>query len=207
VRAVLFGRIREAEVRRETVAQIARLQAAGIFVTHLDTHKHTHLFPVVVRGLCAAAVECGVPAIRNPFEQSWSLRLRHGKLPRRIQVHLLRLLRPLFARSLASCRPAVTTSDGTLGISATGDLDPASLRDLLAALPEGTWELVCHPGYNDPDLAVIRTRLREHREVERAALLEAVPEALSRTSAPQLIHYGAIAAGNSERDPPLSSNV
>jgi predicted glycoside hydrolase/deacetylase ChbG (UPF0249 family) len=33
-------------------------------------------------------------------------------------------------------------------------------------LPEGTWELVCHPGYNDADLRGIRTRLRESREQE-----------------------------------------
>jgi predicted glycoside hydrolase/deacetylase ChbG (UPF0249 family) len=33
-------------------------------------------------------------------------------------------------------------------------------------LPEGTWELVCHPGYNDADLQAVRTRLRAAREEE-----------------------------------------
>ncbi len=37
-------------------------------------------------------------------------------------------------------------------------------------MPAGTWELVTHPGYNDADLARVRTRLRASRDVERQAL-------------------------------------
>ncbi|HLO06175.1 MAG TPA: ChbG/HpnK family deacetylase, partial [Terriglobales bacterium] len=40
------------------------------------------------------------------------------------------------------------------------------LRLMVENLPEGTWELVCHPGYNDADLQGIQTRLRESREQE-----------------------------------------
>ena len=46
-------------------------------------------------------------------------------------------------------------------------------------LPSGTYELVCHPGYNDDALGTIRTRLRETREIERKALLEQIPAAKS----------------------------
>ena len=42
-------------------------------------------------------------------------------------------------------------------------------------LPAGTWELVTHPGYNDADLARVRTRLRASRDIERLALA-AIPE-------------------------------
>jgi hypothetical protein len=38
-------------------------------------------------------------------------------------------------------------------------------------MPEGTWELVTHPGYNDAGLGQIRTRLRASREIEREALI------------------------------------
>jgi chitin disaccharide deacetylase len=37
---------------------------------------------------------------------------------------------------------------------------------MINKLPQGTWELVCHPGYNDADLQNITTRLRESREQE-----------------------------------------
>jgi len=59
------------------------------------------------------------------------------------------------------------TPDGTFGAVVTGMLDPTLLRAILGAMPEGTWELVCHPGYNDAELGGVRTRLRESRDVER----------------------------------------
>jgi predicted glycoside hydrolase/deacetylase ChbG (UPF0249 family) len=76
--ALFTGRIRAEEIEREAVAQIRKLQSAGIAVTHIDTHKHTHLFPAVARPLLRAAEQCGVRAIRNPFEPSWSLALHQG---------------------------------------------------------------------------------------------------------------------------------
>ena len=38
------GKLVESEVEAEATAQIRKLQAAGIAISHLDTHKHTHLF-------------------------------------------------------------------------------------------------------------------------------------------------------------------
>jgi hypothetical protein len=38
-----------------------------------------------------------------------------------------------------------------------------------------TWELVCHPGYPDAALDKVRTRLRQSRAEEHAALLELLP--------------------------------
>ncbi len=56
----LLGRLDEDEIEAEASAQIRKLQAAGIAVTHLDSHKHTHLFPRVLRPLLRAAASCGV---------------------------------------------------------------------------------------------------------------------------------------------------
>jgi hypothetical protein len=58
----------------------------------------------------------------------------------------------------------------------------------------GTFELVCHPGYNDRDLDRVTTRLRSHREIEMQALLSAIPARLSQPNAPTLIHYGSLNA-------------
>jgi hypothetical protein len=63
------------------------------------------------------------------------------------------------------------TTDGNLGISATGSLDSETLSSLLNQLRPGTWELVTHPGYNDADLAAAGTRLLASRNIERQALL------------------------------------
>ncbi len=179
--AVLSGRVRSEEIVREAVAQIERLQHAGIDVTHIDTHKHTHVLPRVARPLLEAAEHCGICAIRNPFEPAWSRSLPHhprpSPLPRRLQVGLIHSLRPRFLAIPQIRSGRVRTTDGTLGVSATGNLNAGALRLILDAMPDGTWELVCHPGYNDPDLDAIATRLRETREIEREALLAAFGDA------------------------------
>ncbi len=169
------GRIRESDIEAEAIAQIRHLQHAGITVTHVDTHKHTHLFPRVARPLLGAAQACGVSAVRNPFEPAWSARLTRGALVRKLEVTALRSFRAGFQRLTAQY--GIATTDGCIGVSATGNLDRETLDTLLANLHMGTWELVCHPGYSDAALDVIATRLRSTREVERTALLQAIPNA------------------------------
>jgi len=56
-------------------------------------------------------------------------------------------------------------------------------------MPRGTWELVCHPGYNDPDLARVRTKLRESREVEMAALQSISAQELRRDFGVELMPF------------------
>jgi predicted glycoside hydrolase/deacetylase ChbG (UPF0249 family) len=83
----------------------------------------------------------------------------------------------------------MVTTDGTVGIAVTGKLDERSLLAILGGLPEGTWELVCHPGYSDPDLEAAGTRLLASRETELAALTsEETKHALARQGI-QLISY------------------
>jgi hopanoid biosynthesis associated protein HpnK len=168
-RRALAGKIQAAEIEAEAAAQIALLQASGLCLTHVDTHKHTHMFPVVLRALLRAARAAGIGAVRNPFEPAWSRRATAGApLLRRMEVALLHRLEATFRRIVAEA--GFTTTDGALGVLATGTLDAATVLSLLMHAPEGTWELVTHPGYIDEDLALVRTRLRQSRETERLAL-------------------------------------
>lgn len=190
LQALLLGHIRTDDIAREALAQIQKLQSAGIRVTHVDTHKHTHLFTAVARPLLEVAESAGIRAIRSPFEPPWSLALDHGSRSRRLAVKLMGRLRPRF-EALPQLRDRrILTTGGTIAISATGQFDGATLAQLLAALPpEGTYELCCHPGYNDRDLDRVRTRLRAHRDIEREALLTEVPRTIRLANAPTLINY------------------
>jgi predicted glycoside hydrolase/deacetylase ChbG (UPF0249 family) len=190
--ALLLRSIHPEEILRETIAQIRKLQRSGIDVTHLDTHKHTHLFPAVTRALLEAAQRCGVGAIRNPFEPSRSLALHHGTRLRRTTIQLLnRAFRASFEAHFQSTHPNVATTDGTLAISTTGDLNHRTLAHVLKSLPEtGTFEIVCHPGYTDAVLAALPTRLRASRETEFQALLQRIPPLFENPCGPELIHYG-----------------
>lgn len=202
VQALLLGRIREQDILREARAQIEKLLAVGIRPTHIDTHKHTHLFPAVNRPLAALAHELGIPAIRNPFESPWSLALGQGSPIRRVQIHLLKSLKRRFDALPELQNHSVLTTDGTIGISATGDLTASTLHQLLAALPShGTFELCCHPGYNDPDLDRVTTRLRTHRNIEREALLDELPLIAKQPNAPTLIHYGELGETTPRKKP------
>lgn len=193
VQALLRGRIREEEIEYEARAQLRRLKDAGIHITHVDTHKHSHLFPQVARPLLRALEIESVTAIRNPFEPAFTQRLAHADLTRKLQINVLDRLRPSFSRHRQIAGGLVTSTGGTVGVSATGNLNAITLAELLGALPaHGTFELVCHPGYNDSDLDRITTRLRAHREIEMQALLNSMPETLAQPNAPTLIHFGSL---------------
>ena len=180
-----LSRIRPDEIEAEASAQIRRLRQAGVRVSHVDTHKHTHLFPRVLRPLLQAARACGVPAIRNPFEPAWAVRATAGASAlRRLQISFLGTHRRSFLRQVQQA--GLVTPAGTLGVLATGTADvPGALASLLAALPGGAemWELVCHPGYLDEHLDRAATRLRASRAQEHAALLEQIPRAGVKLSA------------------------
>jgi predicted glycoside hydrolase/deacetylase ChbG (UPF0249 family) len=195
VQALLLGRINEDEIAREALAQVEKLRRGGIHPTHLDTHKHTHLFPGIARPLLQVAERCGIRAIRNPFEPGWSLALKHGSHARRIAIRLIGLLRPRFEAHAQLRDGCMLTTGGTVAISATGELNATTLAEVLRALPSsGSYELCCHPGYNDGELDCVTTRLRGQREIEREALLSEIPKALARADAPTLVHYGNLAA-------------
>jgi predicted glycoside hydrolase/deacetylase ChbG (UPF0249 family) len=169
----LAGRIDSEQVEAETTAQIRKLQSHGLTVSHVDTHKHTHMFPAALRGILRAARTCGIAAIRNPFEVVAAnfARAQRGLWKRYAQVRTLRGLAGSFRRAVS--KAGLKTPDGTLGIVATGHLNPGLFRNIADHMPEGTWEFVCHPGYVDTDLDGVRTRLRREREEELAVLTSA----------------------------------
>lgn len=183
------GRIDGNEIEAEATAQIRKLQATGVAVSHVDTHKHTHIFPPVLRPLLRAARACGVPAVRNPFGPvHFSTLAKHPRLWKQYgKVTVLRRLGGIFRRSVTSA--GMLTPDGTLGIVSTGAMDGRLFASIVDRIPEGTWELVCHPGYDDAELARIRTRLRESREAELRILTSPGSREILARSGVQLISY------------------
>ncbi|MGB8006797.1 MAG: ChbG/HpnK family deacetylase [Terriglobales bacterium] len=178
-RAMLGGFDRD-QLVAEVVAQIRKLQAAGVQVTHLDTHKHAHIFPEILGALLRAARICGVRAIRNPIVPVKAIPGRLFKKKRELwkrygQVRVLHTFAGQFRQRTK--RAGLLTPDGVLGVIETGASEDSGygslLRETLTNLPEGTWELVCHPGYSDADLRAAGTRLLTSRDDERQLLMSA----------------------------------
>jgi chitin disaccharide deacetylase len=188
----LTGQLDATEIAAEATAQIRRVQAAGVRVSHLDTHKHTHIFPKVLRPLLLAAADCGVRAVRNPFGPRLPLRLsellkRLNLWTRWAEMRILGTFAGKFRKAVQ--RGGFVTPDGTLGIEVTGTLDETLFTAIATSVPQGTWEFVCHPGYNDSDLQSAKTRLRESRELELRVLTSPrVREILTRQGV-ELISY------------------
>ena len=178
-------RLDEDEIEAEITAQIRKLQAAGIQVSHLDSHKHTHMFPVVFRPMLRAAKKCGIRAVRNPFEPLFLAGTRNWK--RRIQLGVLRSFQESFREALGGA--GLMTPNGCVGIIATGGLTLQTFRQLIENLPDGTWEFVTHPGYNDAELNNVKTRLRHSRENELEILTSTAVKELLKREQIELISY------------------
>lgn len=179
------GRLDEEQLEAEIVAQVRKLQSAGIEVSHLDSHKHTHMFPAVFRPMLRAAKKCGVLAVRNPFEPLLFASAAQWK--RRFQLGILGKFRASFRHALK--KTEIITPDGSIGIVATGGLTLRTFRALIENLPEGTWEFVSHPGYNDPELDGVKTRLRASRENELQIFTSTEVKDLLRREQIELVSY------------------
>ena len=180
------------QIEAEASAQIDRIRAAGIEPSHFDTHKHAHMFPAVLRPLLRAAKSRGVKAVRNPFGQVWPLPLASLLRTRQVwkrfaQLNVLRNYAGNFRREVEA--HGLRTTDGSLGVLATGVLDMKLFTAIIESIPDGTWEFVCHPGYNDPELDRIQTRLRQSREQELTLLTSVEAKELVRRRGIKLISY------------------
>ncbi len=147
------GRLDPADVRREFTAQLARIRSAGVRVTHLDTHQHTHLWPSVGRVVLDLAADAGANgsavAVRTPRSGS-------GWPPVGMAVNLLAAgLRRRVDRA------GVPTTAAYAGLDQAGAMDVAAFRAAVTELTgsgaadrgPSTVEINTHPGEaGDPDL-------------------------------------------------------
>lgn len=192
-------KLRLAEVEREWDAQIAKVKGAGILPTHLDGHKHVHMLPGLFEVALRLAKRHGVGAIRIAHEESRlrSLLSSGGKqqkgvqLRQGVQARGLKLL-ARDAKKMAE-RAGITTADYFCGIAQTGVVNREGVECLLAGLPNGTTEFMCHPGYADEELRGTPTRLQESRATELEILTDVSIRKLVATKGIRLINYGFLA--------------
>lgn len=181
---------REIRPYEELRAQVRRIFDSGIRPTHFDTHKHTHLAPPVLDAVARLAGEFEVPWVRRPFD--FPLNAMRGAVPRlkRLTSDALGLMRRRFHRVLT--RYGCRTTDHFAGFQITGRFRAAELVELLGILPEGSTELMCHPGHCGPALRAARTRLKESREHELQALVAPEVRAALAGHGIELVNYSGL---------------
>jgi predicted glycoside hydrolase/deacetylase ChbG (UPF0249 family) len=206
--ALLRGKIRASDLEKEIRAQIERAIGSGLWITHIDGHKHVHVMPALLRILRRVAPEYDIHAIRLLHERMprfAAMLTRNRKASAQIvkQRTFGKILSSLSgpAGSSAGGREGVVSPEYFYGITQTGFLDLAAFTDIVCDLREGTNELMCHPGYVDEDLNKTPTRLRTERERELELLTGPEVRSLIRQAGVTLISYRDLVEKNGNRRP------
>ena len=126
-----------------------------------------------------AAKKCGVRVTRDLLRVI-VLEAGTRNWKRRIQLGILRSFQESFREALGS-RPDDSERLRRNRRRLYG-LTLQTFRQLeIEDLPEGTWEFVTHPGYNDAELNNVKTRLRQSRENELEILTSYRGERTAKT--------------------------
>ncbi len=194
LRALVSRQVSLVEIETELREQIRKVCNAGIRPTHLDGHKHVHLMPGVSEIVIRLAMEFSIPSIRCPIEVAPDvaglMRDAHSQTAA-IKQCLVRRAVSGFANRFAPklAKAGLPCPSHFRGLIQTGSLRLRSLLDILAKLPEGISELMCHPGYVDADLVNSGTRLLAQREIEISALTAPIVKKVVVDRRIQLISY------------------
>lgn len=153
------------EVRRELEAQIARFErVAGRPPSHVDSHHHSALHPSVAPVFAEVAAARGLPVRAASREALSALRGR-----------------------------GVATPDAFLDGFFAGGATVENLLTILAGLPPGTSELMCHPGHPDAALSAGSSYAAE-REREITALCDPRVRRFLAERGIELVTFGSLQA-------------
>jgi predicted glycoside hydrolase/deacetylase ChbG (UPF0249 family) len=147
MRRFALGLIDKKEVEAELRAQVNKAFELGVRPTHLDGHQHVQMMPGVFPILMKLADEFGIPAVRFPVGP-WRGRVGILRALEKSALETLSLMQAKRIKAHGLKRP-----DYFFGLPQTGILDMESLCDIISQLPEGTSEVMCHPGLRDDALA------------------------------------------------------
>jgi len=140
---LLLGHYNLNEIKDEFAAQINRLKNLNIIPDHIDGNNHIHIFPGIPKIVAQLSNDFGISKIRLPVE---SFKNRTDYLrPHSIKKYFIGSL----AKKAASIFKSFNLQfpDHFAGIHFPQISNIKSLRKFIMNLPEGTTELMCHPGY------------------------------------------------------------
>ncbi len=182
VKKVLTRRIHLREIETEFRAQIEKCLLAGLKLTHLDSHQHTHALPLIFPIAVRLANDYKIPAIRIPRGLP---RLKDLSANRFASKCVLSLL--AHADAVLFPRRSCKTTRHFKGLFESGSLSEKCLLQILENVPNGTTELVCHPGCDDPSPRYASWNKR--RQLELASLTSASAKAAIKNVGIELINY------------------
>jgi len=179
------GLIKKTEIEAELRAQVEKAISLGVRPTHIDGHQHVHVMPVIFDIAVRIAKDYGIKAMRYPVGPSVG------------RMGVVRSIEKLLLEGIAKGRRwpegAVVLSrpDNFFGLAETGCLGREALIRNIKALPEGTSEIMCHPGLKDDALAA-GTGWGHGWQGELDAVTDAGVKALVADMGVELVCYNSI---------------
>lgn len=179
------GSLKTAEIETELRAQVERAMQLGIKPTHLDGHQHIIVLGPVFRIVLKLAREYGIGAIRYPVGPWDGLYCP------------LRTMEKLILEGMAKSQrqqlnvAGLKRTDHFFGLPETGNMNAKKLAAIIESLPEGTSEVMCHPGLLNPKLAA-EINWGKGWETELAAVTDTTISNKIKTLGIELIHFGQL---------------
>lgn len=138
----LQGKISLEEIKLELAAQLEKVQRAGINLTHFDSHQHLHHFPKIIDIALNLAERAKIFKMRVSNSKIFDGELNSiGKFVGRLGLSSL----AKFAAHKAHKKNFITPNNFA-GIVAGESVSENFLENLILNLPEGTTEVMLHPG-------------------------------------------------------------
>jgi chitin disaccharide deacetylase len=177
------GRINLIEAEKELRAQLGAALKAGLKITHLDSHRHFHTYPAMLKLIIKIAKDYHIGAIRCPLGLT--------AIPGGVKEGILNCLSRNASARLDAAR--VRHNDRffeLVRIESKKDYLGA-MEKFCANLGDAVTELDTHPGYMTGDLDGIEATIH-NRERQVKILTDPALTALLKKYDIGLLNYGAI---------------
>lgn len=144
---LFLGRISMDSIYLELRSQLDRLKRVGLPINSINSHEHIHMMPSILKVFIDLAKEYGIPFIRYPHGDKL---VRPYRLKKFFKLAVSAYFGHITGRTVRES--GLYTTDNFLGIADSGNLTEDVLVRLIKNMPEGTTELVCHPGFLSPEV-------------------------------------------------------
>ncbi len=149
------------EIRKEIAAQIEKVLDNGIKISHIDSHKHLHLFPKVMNIIVELTDKYKIKFIRFPREIFYLYMFTNQRSLRKLAEMVIV---NHFCSKIKNKIPVRT--DFFFGFYFGGNLNKQNLLTIIHNLPaQGTCELMCHPGLLNNSQANTKVSYRQVEEM------------------------------------------
>ena len=145
VKRFITGKIDMADVRRELMAQAAKMEKTGLALTHVDSHQHMHMLPGIIDVALDVAESVHLDGMRishTPLFTGFSGSL--GQLIGRLGLFTLAEMSQWKAN-----RRHFRTPEHFAGIVAGEAVHEGHFKGIVNHLQPGTTEVMMHPGTNN----------------------------------------------------------